>query len=753
MKRENVAIVPVASLPGTPRAEVLELEVDPLDPKPGLWFWVTDEDGERWLGCAMHVGSNYVEVQAPGGGYVRIHESEWRTRAEPEFDPRGVIAGEVNACRERVEGLLAEVHAISARLGVPLHASLGPKQASSEAGALALRGGAGADMGGYKKALMRAKDEDLPRLFKEIESATADLSKWMSAELLPLKADKRKLDRATGAIEERIFSIELYAGLVEEITLISDGAPAAREEPVHLLQRKCFMDEECLAHYEAGGMEFRDLFVFDAWLANPEHRDRILPFPRCIVSFQVRRETKERDFGNLFEFFQMIEKEKLDNLTFLYIRNGERLYRLSTEIGFGDRLFPDMDAAILRGGKKLYADISWESRIDKIISEDEYEALVAEEKARAVRVAKLPEEKRWFEEDHNPPSQRYTAFTQDSVRYDDIAEHVQGEMKKHNRIVLVLQGLLDRSSALHPHPPWSLWSADGFREGVRLVYDETRALTPGDKPDFEAYRQTLNATIVSGSACVGQEDFWEQMEAVKENNRMDRSYRRPRDWRPSRHRPQGDPGPGRVARVVTVNHKKRTAMFAWERERLRTNDTSEPIRRTLEVPFASLLCADAYEPGDYRKFFGDPRTRADYLQWAPLLCVAEDYRAGKRQAKDAVSAKPQRRTEEGARRYRLQKKRQALLGKAVRLARSITMRDGRVYSRGSLFRVISRRGGDFYIRGIGQDGRPDPAASYDDARIISNAQMHDLVVDEAVPPELKEQGDETHDDDGDVDDT
>jgi hypothetical protein len=746
MTQEKAKAIVPTSLPSAAWAEVLQPEDDPYDPKPGHWFWVTDEDG-RWLGCAMHVGSNYVEVQAPGGGHARIHASEWRERVEPEPDPKGVISNEVSACRERVEGLLAEVSAITARLGVPLYASLGPKPSSPEAAALALRGGAGADMGGYKKALARAKDEDLPRLFQAIESATADLSKWMGAELLPLKADKRKLDRATGAIEERIFSVELYAGLVEEITLISDGAPAGREEPVHLLQRKCFMDEECLAHYEAGGMEFRDLPAFDAWLASPEHRDRILPFPRCIVSFQVRRETKERDFGNLHEFFQMIEKEKLDKLTFLYIRNGERLYRLSTEIHFGDRLFPDMDAAILRGDKKLYADTFWPGRIGKIISEDEYGALIREEEEHAARVAKLPEKERWFQTDHHPPSRRFEAFTQDSVHYDDIAEHIQGEMKKHNRIVLVLQGLLDRSLVLHPHPPWSLWTPEGFGAGVRLVYDETRALTPGEKPDFEAYRQRLNAKIVPGSACVGQEDFWEQVEAAKENSRMDRSYRRHRDWRPSRYRPQGDPGPGRVARVMTVNHKRRTATFAWERERLRTSDTSEPIRRTLEVPFDRLLCADAYEPGDYRKFFSDPRTRADYLKWAPLLCVAEDYRAGKRQAKGAAPAKPKRRTEEGARRYRIQKKRQALIGKAVRLVRSITMRDGRVYSKGSLFRAVSRRGGDFFIRGIGEDGRPDPAASYENARIISNAQMHDLVVDETVPSEPKDQGEKAHDDD------
>jgi len=36
----------------------------------------------------------------------------------------------------------------------------------------------------------------------------------------------------------------------------------------------------------------------------------------------------------------------------------------------------------------------------------------------------------------------------------------------------------------------------------------------------------------------------------------------------------------------------------------------------------------AYKPGDYKKFFVDPRTRAQYLKWARMLLAAEDYCSG-----------------------------------------------------------------------------------------------------------------------------
>jgi len=45
-----------------------------------------------------------------------------------------------------------------------------------------------------------------------------------------------------------------------------------------------------------------------------------------------------------------------------------------------------------------------------------------------------------------------------------------------------------------------------------------------------------------------------------------------------------------------------------------------------DLHLSSLLNVDAYVPGDYRQFYLDPRTRQQYLQWAPLLLAAEDFK-------------------------------------------------------------------------------------------------------------------------------
>ncbi len=49
---------------------------------------------------------------------------------------------------------------------------------------------------------------------------------------------------------------------------------------------------------------------------------------------------------------------------------------------------------------------------------------------------------------------------------------------------------------------------------------------------------------------------------------------------------------------------------------------------SLTVRMSSLLNVSAYQKGDYKQFFQDPRTRAHYLKWAPLLLAAEDFVCG-----------------------------------------------------------------------------------------------------------------------------
>lgn len=717
---------------------------DPAQPAVGKWYWVKerdadehpdedeseDEEGEddeeeeppkRWLGCVTHLGSNYVALTGTKGGYTRVHFDVFFTHCTYEPNAEAIVKGEIAKCQQEVMRLMQEARAVTARLCVAPSLSL-PGTTDAQSTALALSESVSAKE--YEDALVLAKDTTLPEIFDRIRKENETLAQWMTAELIPLKAEAAALKPSIERIEERIFSVELYAGLSERIERILDGEPAPLTEPVHLMQRRCYMDEECLAHYEIGGMEFKNLGEFDRWLARPDNLGRVLPFPRCIVAFRVRRHKKERAWdGSYAEFFRINDLVELDQLTFLYLRNGQQLYRLSTKIEFGGQLFPEQIAEM---ATTRYMRQSHET---KFISEARYQGMVEDKAA-----GKLDH---WSWE--NDP-ENWELFSPASVYYDDAVETIRKEAEEHNRLVLVLQGILDRSPVFHPHPPWSLWDPASFKQAIALVYDDARALTTGDAPDFEAYRARCNASLSDDSVTVGQYEPWTHKEAKKENER------RRNDWRSSSRdrylehfHPHSNPGPGKLAHVASFQKRAGTVTYAWTRKRSRDydddGDAKGDIRCTFTCEASEVFNVSAYKPGDFKQFFADPRTRADYLQWAPILLTAEEYHAGNRTASNPAPARPkQPSTYEGRQRYALRKQRAAFLGQAVRLTCDIKMKNGKTNKKGSLWRVYAGEGRLLSVTGILPTGERD---NTDGGRGISNLSFYDVEIDPTIPGEPK----------------
>lgn len=626
-----------------PEAAEARVEESPEALGLGQWYWVKASDDEPWLGCVTHVGSNYAEMTSVGGWSRRVHFDEFYAMCEPEDGARELIASKVEGQKSRIRHLMKEVEALTARLGVGNPLSL--KSGQSEGAALARLGERDQEVGEYKTALVKAKEDDLPALFKEIESAQGELSLWMKADTIPLKAQVKQMMGVTDRVDDRIFNVELYAGLAEQVIQFAEGEPAPMTEKIRLMQRRHYMDEECLARYEVGGMEFKDIDAFDAWLARPENRDRILPFPRCVVAFQVRRKQKERPVPvSLIQLFHQIDDIAADKFTFLYIRNGENLYRLSTRVEFTEQLFPDAEHHNLTSGDKLWANTSG-FEID-IITDAQYRGKIEDwEKKKAEYERKRREHPKkvrdWkarkraakkagesFKEagPHlrpfwgSDPRDEYEEFEPNNVYYDDIREKIAKDIQQYNRIGLIVQGLLDRSPVFHPHPPWKIWSEGGFEQAIEMVYDDSRAMVADEKPDFEAYRRRLNKSLKTGSVTVGQREAWVAYEKAK-----DEELYRPK------HRYWSDDGPETVARIEKFQPRARKCTYAW---RKKFTWSGEPQRSKFTCPVDAVLNVDAYVPGDFKIFFSDPRTRAEYLQWAPLLLEAEEYHAGNREVED-----------------------------------------------------------------------------------------------------------------------
>ena len=461
----------------------------PAGPEQGQWYWVTESkradpvvvgvyDESDWLGCVVKIGTNYVELDDVNGSGQRIHVNNFERRCRRELCPDEHIDAQVAAHQAEVVRLMARVAEITARLGVAPSPAL---STGSETAALATISSTG-DTDTYKAALIKAKTTDLPDLFKQIEQESKLMSRWMKAKLIPLRAQADSLQSSIGAIADRIFSVELYAGLQEQVERIADGEPAPLATKIHLMQRLCYMDEECLANYRAGGMDYSNIGQFDAWLTDAENLDRLLPFPRCVVAFQIRRKERHRAWDDLWDLIRIQDEAKADKATYLYIRNGAQVYRLRTGIDFGKRLFPDTARSRLRSAK-LYAKVFGGS-VDGVVSEDEYLGIIedveerraqwerkdkAHKAEKAALLAKGLDPHKMSLKNLWPgfePSLHddYVPYSPETVRYDDITKYIANQIKDHNRIAIVLQGLLDRITRAAPSPALAAVDRRGLQQ-------------------------------------------------------------------------------------------------------------------------------------------------------------------------------------------------------------------------------------------------------------------------------------------------
>ncbi|HDS1721657.1 hypothetical protein NPS53_09105 [Pseudomonas putida] len=633
-----------------PLVEVEKVLSDFEKTELGQWYWVKSDDPSKQprLMCVMEVGSNYAQLQAPesrnGYSWARIHRDEFDDSLTFEPNADHQIQLMVAHYQEALAENLAEIQRLTESLGIA--PQLGHQTGDGEGKSLALLSGQD-DVGAFKSALILAQKETLPGLFEQNKKLSEELGRWMGAPSLPMKAKLGLMKGSVEKIEDRLFNIQLYSGIFETIFTLADGAPAAREEKLRIMQRRLYMDEECMLAYEVGGMEFKDIGAFDAWLARPENRDRILPFQRCMVSMQVRRDVKDRSHLNLTAFVE-IGRALADKYTYLIIRNGEQLYRVCTEQDFGELMFPER--ATFDPSEPLMMKIR-SDKVERMMSKREFDSIVeAREKKKAQSDQWEQENPKEEWEAANPKgvwhwsnpfrldhdwfyASEWQPFDDSSSYFDQGMQKIQAEIKEYNRIALIVQGLFDRTPTLIPHQPVKMWQAASFAAAVELIYDSSMVLHWGQAPDIQAYIDACNASAGPDSVFFGQDHEWAVREAERQNRkesmRMHLSDRNP----PNRkvYRPYGDPGPGRLAKAKSWAPRSKMATFSWRREG--TTDSIKMIKATIKLPLDKLFNVSAYKPGDFRQFFNDPRTRAQYLQWAPMMLSAEEFHAGNLEAR------------------------------------------------------------------------------------------------------------------------
>jgi len=189
-------------------------------------------------------------------------------------------------------------------------------------------------------------EENLPVIGKPSLLALSDKASLrekndlIAAELNKLAVMRENLERSVAALHKELTSkrrviamVETFLGIQEEVILLADGTPAPEEEPLHLFQQKLYMDEE-IGIWSDGGLDFQDLDQFDEWTT--KNINTFLYRPKAVCAFQVRRTSKQYTDNALANAFMNEDNYK----TYWLIRNGERIYRIWSDIHIGDKVFP-----------------------------------------------------------------------------------------------------------------------------------------------------------------------------------------------------------------------------------------------------------------------------------------------------------------------------------------------------------------------------------------------------------------------------
>ena len=296
---------------------------------------------------------------------------------------------------------------------------------------------------------------DLERQKQELEAQFAAKRAELEAQMAPLKEQLAQMS-------EVLWTVDLYLGRDETLRLLRDGEPASADTPISLRQRVLVMAEESLVLMgrKAAGMNADDVPDFVNWLLEDDsHLDRVLPEPKGVV---VLIPTKvESRSGNVFED---MTRDKANQRAYWVVRNGQKLYLLTTdpELRIHDRVLPKRTEFTEVFERRLFGYTG--PRLGDPVEPGSDEWMAMEKRASALQ-------------------------------------------RHYMRVLLVLQGLIDRTPAWHPLPDGGvsfLRLSDQDEGRIHLIQDGDAARQLGDGHEsFSDWQQRLNKQLRPGMRIVG----------------------------------------------------------------------------------------------------------------------------------------------------------------------------------------------------------------------------------------------------------
>jgi hypothetical protein len=307
---------------------------------------------------------------------------------------------------------------------------------------------------------MRQTQEGIRRQEVLIKAKVAEIQAFAEQQRVELERAARAAERALEPVQaalrevgEQIKTIGLYLGTGERITQLSEGNAAPLGTTVTVRQMILRMDEEVAAAAESGGLDYRNMAEFDKWLLeSPDHLAQVLPELKGVVCFTPRDPARsKRDTRKMMG-------PNPDATMYWLIRNGDRLWRMTTDFQVQDKLVPGpgwLEALFTRDGKPIRPG---------------------------------------------------------SMDWDRAQEAANEAERAYFRVQVILEGLLHRTPVFEPLPVQGMSFMDEeHHEAGRLAFilDAEAALGDGSYESFPAWQRRLNAQLRPGLRIVGEFNSYE----------------------------------------------------------------------------------------------------------------------------------------------------------------------------------------------------------------------------------------------------
>jgi hypothetical protein len=416
-------------------------------------------------------------------------------------------------------------------------------------------------------------------LFLESVAKKKDRLKALRKEQEAALEAMSKLRKIVKRAEQIIKILNVYLGQDEEIVMLRDGEAAPPETKISVRQLVLFADEECAINAKHGGLDFENVHLFDEWVSKPENLQQVLPDLRGIVAFKPRRSNKEYGSVGANVYLNALNKQ-----TYFLIRNGERLYRIASGVSVGDNLFPtatEFDELFI---KKEY---DWETR--------EY---------------------------------KYSRMRPGSHDFAKALDEADEKQKKYGMVLLMIQGLIDRTDVFHPFLADYVNVMDRRRheDFISYVQDGENLLTTG-RPLFSEWMQELNAKLDVGHRIIGVFNMYE------------RGLRHDNYGKCSRLHPPRAEFPDNLTLYTIERREGEYFTFYYQRGERKWEEYEEPVPdkpgyvyvRHREADFEKrascrvkpsdrfILNFDAVNVEDIEFYLSDRVNRHEYLVMFPLL--------------------------------------------------------------------------------------------------------------------------------------